>query len=78
MAYRIEGLNPRAFDRYFAMTDAELARAFEPFFTTKANGTGLGLPTCREVMARHGGDVRLTSAPGHGTTATLVFPPPAA
>ena len=27
MAYRIEGLNPQAFDRFFAMTDAELASA---------------------------------------------------
>ena len=60
------------------MTEAELARAFEPFFTTKANGTGLGLAICRQVMARHGGDIRLSSAPGRGTTATLVFPGPGA
>jgi signal transduction histidine kinase len=58
------------------MTEAELARAFEPFFTTKANGTGLGLAICRQVMVRHGGDIWLSSAPGRGTTATLVFPEP--
>jgi signal transduction histidine kinase len=34
-------------------------RVFEPFFTTKPPGvgTGLGLPTAREIVARHGGNL---------------------
>ena len=56
------------------MTDAELARAFEPFFTTKAQGTGLGLAICRQVMMRHGGDIRIARRAGRGTEVTLVLP----
>ena len=49
-------------------------RAFEPFFTTREAGTGLGLPIVRRVVEQHGGSVEIASAPGEGTTVTLVFP----
>ena len=53
-----------------------LARAFEPFFTTRAAGTGsgLGLSQVYGVVRQSGGDVRIDSAPGIGTT-VLVFLP---
>lgn len=57
--------------------DEELqALAFEPFFTTKApgRGTGLGLPTAREVMLKAGGRIELRSAVGQGTQVTLELP----
>jgi len=51
------------------------ARAFEPFFTTKGDrGTGLGLAMVYATALRHGGDVRLRTAPGKGTSVTLSFP----
>jgi len=51
-----------------------LARVFDPFFTTKPNGTGLGLPVCRQIMTFHGGSVELKSEPGKGTTADILLP----
>ncbi len=52
-----------------------LARAFEPFFTTRPEARlGLGLCTAKAIVERHGGRVTLASAPGRGTTATVVLP----
>jgi len=38
-------------------------------------GTGLGLPLCKQFMELHGGTLKLESEPGKGTTVTITFPP---
>ena len=53
---------------------ADLPRLFEPFFTTKSEGTGLGLFVCHNFAQRHGGILRVDSAPGVGTCFVLVLP----
>lgn len=49
---------------------------FDPFFTTKpaGEGTGLGLPLSREIIARHHGRIEVNSTPGQGTVFTLLLP----
>lgn len=60
----------------------ERARVFDRFFRSADNraagdGSGLGLSIVKSVMWLHGGDVRLVSERGKGTTVTLIFPAPA-
>ncbi len=56
------------------MSPTVLAQIFEPFFTTKANGGGLGLSLCRDVVRRCGGGIVVVSEPGVGTTVTVTLP----
>jgi signal transduction histidine kinase len=39
-------------------------RVFEPFFTTKPTGTGLGMAICYNLVAQHGGDIRVFNDDG--------------
>jgi nitrogen-specific signal transduction histidine kinase/CheY-like chemotaxis protein len=58
------------------MSDKVRQYAFEPFFTTKqvGEGTGLGLAQVYGFSKQAGGDVRVDSAMGVGTTVTLLLP----
>jgi signal transduction histidine kinase len=52
------------------------SRIFEPFFSTKppGEGTGLGLPICRDIVKSLEGEIRVESAPGSGATFGVWLP----
>ncbi len=58
------------------MTPEVIARAFDPFFTTKplGEGTGLGLSMIHGFADQSGGQVRILSALGQGSTVCLYLP----
>jgi response regulator RpfG family c-di-GMP phosphodiesterase len=51
---------------------------FEPFFSTKETSIGLGLTSVYGVVKQHGGQLDVTSQPGHGTTVRIYLPAVAA
>jgi two-component system, OmpR family, sensor kinase len=63
------------------MSDAEKDQAFQRFFrgsgaqSTGVEGTGLGLPIVRSIMAAHGGSVELSDRDGGGLVVRLQFAP---
>jgi signal transduction histidine kinase len=67
-------------DRGIGVAKADHKRIFEKFFRAEdslvheTKGSGLGLALVSHIMEAHGGSVELLSAPGRGSTFTLVLP----
>ncbi len=54
-----------------------MEKIFLPFFTTKRDGNGIGLGLVRAIIHQHGGELSVTSTPGHGSRFTIRLPKPA-
>jgi PAS domain S-box-containing protein len=62
-------------DTGMGMSEEVRKKVFDPFFTTKGEeGTGLGLSVSHSIVERHGGDLKVDSRPGEGTTFTITLP----
>jgi PAS domain S-box-containing protein len=67
-------------DRGIGMTPEQLERLFEAFAQAEEStsrrygGTGLGLAISRRFCRMMGGDITVTSQPGHGSTFTVALP----
>jgi signal transduction histidine kinase len=58
------------------MTPDALRAAFNDFYTTKPNGTGLGLSIVTRLVRDVHGVLRMETAPGAGTRASITFAAP--
>jgi len=54
--------------------EERMHRIFAPFHTSKPDGAGLGLTICREIAKKYGGEMRLQSETGKGTSVMVSFP----
>ncbi|TFD48172.1 two-component sensor histidine kinase [Cryobacterium sp. TMT1-2-1] len=67
-------------DQGVGIPEADLDRIFERFFrvdqarSRHTGGTGLGLAIVKHVVQNHGGDIRVWSQPGKGSTFTIRLP----
>jgi PAS domain S-box-containing protein len=52
----------------------DLGKIFEPLFSTKNFGTGLGLPTVKQIIEQHGGAIEVETEEGHGAHFRLLLP----
>ncbi|MDE5870544.1 MAG: HAMP domain-containing histidine kinase [Muribaculaceae bacterium] len=58
-------------DNGSGMTQETIGSIFTPFFTTKPNGSGVGLAISRQIILKHGGDIRVKSQPEKGTSVII-------
>jgi two-component system sensor histidine kinase SenX3 len=71
-------------DRGIGIAEGDQDRVFERFYRAdpararRTGGTGLGLSIVKHAVQRHGGEVRLWSRPGRGSTFTIRLPETAA
>jgi signal transduction histidine kinase len=56
------------------MTEEQIGRLFTPFYTTKPRGLGVGLALAKRIVERFDGRIAIESAPGCGTTVSLLMP----
>lgn len=56
------------------MTASEVEQIFNPEYTTKEKGLGLGLSLAHEIIRGHGGEIRVFSQQGSGTTFEILLP----
>lgn len=69
-------------DSGYGMEEEQTHLVCEPFYrvdkarSRSSGGIGLGLSLCREIAYLHGGELRIDSRPGEGTTVRVVFTTP--
>jgi two-component system cell cycle sensor histidine kinase/response regulator CckA len=56
--------------------EENMSKLFTPLFTTKAQGVGLGLPICKNLVECHNGRIEVKSKVGEGSTFTVKLPIP--
>jgi signal transduction histidine kinase len=66
----------RVIDNGIGISDANINKIFDPFYTTKevGKGTGLGLSVSYSIINGMGGEMRIKSVEGKGTTVAITLP----
>jgi signal transduction histidine kinase len=73
---RLSGVSVTVEDRAGGIAEEDLPHLFERFYTGKGSsgGTGLGLPICKDLVEKMGGEVSIRSEKGVGTSVRIELP----
>ena len=84
LAFRLDYTEQEVFihvqDNGIGINEQDLERVFERFYqvdsssTRRLGGTGLGLAICKGIIEAHGGQLKLSSTLGLGSTFTIILP----
>ena len=69
-----DGINVQIRDTGTGIEATTMAHLFDPFFTTKADGLGLGLYNCKQIVEGHNGHLSVESECGKGTVFSVWLP----
>lgn len=61
-------------DEGCGIREEDLPKIFQPWYTSREAGIGLGLAITERIIREHGGEIRVASTPGTGTTFTVALP----
>ena len=61
-------------DEGCGIREEDLPKIFQPWYTSREAGIGLGLAITERIIREHGGEIRVASTPGAGTTFTVALP----
>ena len=70
----VQHLQIEVADHGHGISEEGLEKLFDPYYTTKETGTGLGLAVTQSVVHNHGGEIRVQSRVGEGSTFTVYLP----
>jgi len=68
------GISFEVIDTGEGIAEENLHRLFDPFFTTRASGHGIGLAVVQQLVTQHGGEIKVSSTVGDGTTFRIWWP----
>lgn len=69
-----EGVVFEVIDTGEGIAPENLEKLFDPFFTTRASGHGIGLALVQQLVGQHGGEIKVSSTLGDGTTFRVWWP----
>jgi signal transduction histidine kinase len=68
------GVSFEVIDTGVGIAEEHLEHLFDPFFSTRREGHGIGLAVVQQIVTQHGGEVKVSSTLGDGTTFRVWWP----